>query len=71
LLAVSESKDAKALENELHQIYSGLCIRGEWFRLSADDVNDIVENFGFTWKNGRAREEVLDESSKDIYANAA
>lgn len=36
-------KFASALETALHNLYSNLHIRGEWYRLSEDDVSDIIE----------------------------
>ena len=36
-------KFASALETALHNLYSNLHIRGEWYKLSEDDVSDIIE----------------------------
>jgi hypothetical protein len=40
-----------AKEYEMHQIFRAKKIRGEWFRLNADDVLALLEKYGFKkWK---------------------
>lgn len=36
-------KFASALEAALHNLYSNLHVRGEWYRLRDEDVNEIIE----------------------------
>jgi hypothetical protein len=43
LVAVSASL---SLESELHEKYRTWRIRGEWFRLEDDQINDLIESYG-------------------------
>ena len=43
LVCTIETDDMLGLENELHTMFSEKRVNGEWFTLSAEDVNYIIE----------------------------
>lgn len=36
----------RTLEAELHDLFAGKRVRGEWFALTAQDINELREEFG-------------------------
>lgn len=46
LLAVLETQDAGVTEKLLHNKYSLLCVRGEWFALTKKDLFEILNPVG-------------------------
>jgi len=43
------------VEKEIHKEYHGKRIRGEWFKLNADDVLDIIKKYNFIiWDDTKA-----------------
>lgn len=42
IVVTCKTKDVLGLEGKLHQMYSDLCVNGEWFRLSNDELDDLV-----------------------------
>ena len=42
VIAILETDDAEELEQELHQRYTKLWIRGEWFKLTGADIEEIL-----------------------------
>lgn len=41
-----ETKDAKALEIDLHKRFSGCRLNGEWFSVHCDEINDVLAEYG-------------------------
>jgi len=50
LLAVKQTPIAQLMETELHEQYADRRERGEWFRLTADEIETIVSQYGFDKK---------------------
>jgi hypothetical protein len=62
-IATIKSENAYALENSLHKYFSGKRIKGEWFRLSADDLEFLINVCGFNYfvegfEPGSVRDEI-------------
>ena len=47
VFAVLESNRARSIEAELHKRFTHLRKRGEWFSLGQDDLDFLVEKYGF------------------------
>lgn len=48
-IEVLNSKDAYKIEHELHQRYANRRIRGEWFELDKDEINELL--IKYNWKD--------------------
>lgn len=49
LIGIVESANAYEMEEMLHARYADKRMRGEWFRLTHEDIAELIGEFGF-WK---------------------
>lgn len=65
MLGFIESYDAKKLETKLHKKYSDKRMEGEWFNISINEVNDIID-FYSTENNIELRSILWQKYSEDL-----
>ena len=48
LYKVLKTKNMREIEKALHNQYETKCVRGEWYKLTDEEINNIVEQYHFT-----------------------
>jgi predicted GIY-YIG superfamily endonuclease len=63
IFAYTKSENPRKLESLLHNIYASKNLSGEWFELSKDELDDLVQSFCFNL----AIEDTLESVAMEIY----